>query len=116
MPAGIDRLLTNLSQTIIGKEDAIELALVALIGGGHALLEDVPGVGKTLLAKEVVGNLLNKLRPALEQNGDWVTISELVDTTLTNGNAAQRQKQVYQETQSFESVVDYLIKETAKDV
>ena len=72
--------------------------------------------GKTLLAKEVVGNLLNKLRPALEQNGDWVTISEVVDTTLTNGNAAQRQKQVYQETQSFESVVDYLIQETAKDV
>lgn len=70
----------------------------------------------TLPAKSVVGNLLDKLRPALEQNGDWETISELVNTTLTNGNAAQRQKQVYKETQSFESVVDYLIKETAKDV
>lgn len=57
MLAGIDRLFANLSQTIIGKEDAIELVLVALIGGGHALLEDVPGVGKTLLAKSLARSI-----------------------------------------------------------
>jgi MoxR-like ATPase len=57
MPAGIDRLFANLSQTIIGKEEAIELVLVALIGGGHALLEDVPGVGKTLLAKSLARSI-----------------------------------------------------------
>ena len=69
---------------------------------------------KTLPAKTVINNLLNKVRPALEQNGDWETISELISKTLQNGNAAQRQKQVYQETQSYESVVDYLIRETAQ--
>ncbi len=62
MPAGIDRLFANLSQTIIGKEDAIELVLVALIGGGHALLEDVPGVGKTLLAKSLARSIDGKFQ------------------------------------------------------
>ena len=62
MPAGIDRLFANLSQTVIGKEDAIELVLVALIGGGHALLEDVPGVGKTLLAKSLARSIDGKFQ------------------------------------------------------
>lgn len=47
----IDALYQNLNKTVVGKSDAIRLVLVALFSGGHALLEDVPGVGKTLLAK-----------------------------------------------------------------
>lgn len=46
-------LITNLNKTIVGKDEAIRLVLVALFSGGHALLEDVPGVGKTLLAKSL---------------------------------------------------------------
>ncbi|NMD46037.1 MAG: ATPase, partial [Propionibacterium sp.] len=39
-------------QTVIeGKPEAVELALVALFASGHLLIEDVPGVGKTMLAK-----------------------------------------------------------------
>lgn len=49
----IQQLIDNLSKAIVGKEDAIQLVLVALFSGGHALLEDVPGVGKTLLAKSL---------------------------------------------------------------
>ncbi len=49
----VQQLLENLSKTIVGKEEAIRLVLVALFSGGHALLEDVPGVGKTLLAKSL---------------------------------------------------------------
>lgn len=49
----VQQLATNLSKTIVGKEEAITLVLVALFSGGHALLEDVPGVGKTLLAKSL---------------------------------------------------------------
>lgn len=49
----VQQLVENLSKTIVGKEDAIQLVLVALFSGGHALLEDVPGVGKTLLAKSL---------------------------------------------------------------
>ena len=41
----------NVSQVIIGKEAATELLLVALLVEGHVLIEDVPGIGKTTLAK-----------------------------------------------------------------
>jgi MoxR-like ATPase len=49
----IETLVQNLNKTIVGKSEAIRLVLVALFSGGHALLEDVPGVGKTLLAKSL---------------------------------------------------------------
>lgn len=44
-------ILENLQQVIKGKPDQLELLLIAILAGGHALLEDVPGVGKTTLAK-----------------------------------------------------------------
>ena len=43
----------NISRVIIGKQDSIELATVALMSGGHILVEDVPGVGKTILARSL---------------------------------------------------------------
>ncbi|WP_017298476.1 AAA family ATPase [Nodosilinea nodulosa] len=49
----IETLVQNLNKTIVGKSDSIRLVLIALFSGGHALLEDVPGVGKTLLAKSL---------------------------------------------------------------
>jgi MoxR-like ATPase len=49
----IETLIQNLNKTVVGKSDSIRLVLVALLSGGHALLEDVPGVGKTLLAKSL---------------------------------------------------------------
>jgi hypothetical protein len=51
------RLGENVARAVIGKESAVELLLVALICEGHVLLEDVPGVGKTLLAKAVARSL-----------------------------------------------------------
>ncbi|WP_414546481.1 AAA family ATPase [Nostoc sp. CCY0012] len=58
----IDALTKNLARTIVGKNEAIRLVLVALLGGGHALLEDVPGVGKTLLAKSLARSLDGKFQ------------------------------------------------------
>lgn len=58
----IERLKQNLSRTIVGKEDAIRLTLVALLAGGHALLEDVPGVGKTLLAKSLARSIAGQFQ------------------------------------------------------
>ncbi|BAQ60731.1 MoxR protein [Geminocystis sp. NIES-3708] len=55
-------LKENLARTIVGKEDAIKLVLVALLSGGHALLEDVPGVGKTLLAKSLARSIHGKFQ------------------------------------------------------
>ena len=51
------RLEENVARAVIGKESAVELLLVALICEGHVLLEDVPGVGKTLLAKAIARSL-----------------------------------------------------------
>ena len=45
------RIAENIGRVIVGKEREIELTLTALLAGGHVLLEDVPGTGKTTLAK-----------------------------------------------------------------
>ncbi len=46
-------MIHNMEQIIVGKREAIEYSLITLLGGGHLLLEDVPGVGKTTLAKTI---------------------------------------------------------------
>jgi MoxR-like ATPase len=46
-----DSIIANVSQVIIGKDEVIRLALVALLSEGHVLFEDVPGIGKTTLSK-----------------------------------------------------------------
>ncbi|MBP6805429.1 MAG: AAA family ATPase, partial [Chloroflexi bacterium] len=45
------KIIANVERVIIGKRDTLELLLVALLCEGHVLLEDVPGVGKTMLAR-----------------------------------------------------------------
>lgn len=50
-PRLADRLRPPLSRALLGKPDAIDALLTTLFAGGHLLLEDVPGVGKTMLAK-----------------------------------------------------------------
>lgn len=52
-----DLLLKNIQKVIVGKDEIIELALIALLCEGHLLLEDVPGTGKTTLAKTVAKSL-----------------------------------------------------------
>lgn len=49
----IKSLIENISTVIVGKDETVELALIALISSGHVLIEDVPGVGKTMLARSV---------------------------------------------------------------
>lgn len=53
----IEELLTNMEKVIVGKRDTIELTIVALLAGGHVLLEDVPGVGKTMLVRALAKSL-----------------------------------------------------------
>jgi MoxR-like ATPase len=52
-----ERVLANVARVIVGKSRETELALVALLSQGHALIEDVPGVGKTMLAKSIAKSL-----------------------------------------------------------
>lgn len=51
------RVRENVGQVIVGQERAIELLLVALVTEGHVLLEDVPGIGKTSLARALAASL-----------------------------------------------------------
>ncbi|MDR6726636.1 MoxR-like ATPase [Paenibacillus amylolyticus] len=51
------QLLNHVGQVIVGKENTMELVLTAIIASGHVLLEDVPGTGKTMLAKSVAASL-----------------------------------------------------------
>ena len=51
MRQGIDSLIANVRSVFFGSDQAIEQALTTLLAGGHLLIEDLPGVGKTLLAR-----------------------------------------------------------------
>lgn len=53
----IEKVLENISKVMIGKEDVATLSLVALLAQGHVLLEDVPGVGKTMLVRTLAKSL-----------------------------------------------------------
>ncbi len=52
-----DKLVNNVTKVIVGKKETIELVLVALLCEGHVLIEDMPGIGKTMLAKAVAKSL-----------------------------------------------------------
>jgi MoxR-like ATPase len=52
-----ERVVANIEQVIVGKRDAVELAVVGLLCQGHLLIEDVPGVGKTMLARSLARSL-----------------------------------------------------------
>jgi MoxR-like ATPase len=52
-----ERVLDNVDTVIVGKRDVAELMLVALLCEGHVLIEDIPGIGKTTLAKAVARSL-----------------------------------------------------------
>ena len=74
-----DGLRANLNQAVRGKPDAVRLAVTALLAGGHLLVEDVPGVGKTLLAKALARSL----------GGDFTRVqatADLLPTELTGTN------------------------------
>jgi len=51
------RIIENISRVIVGKQSAIELLLVGLLADGHVLLEDMPGLGKTLIAKSLARSI-----------------------------------------------------------
>lgn len=52
-----DKILDNLRQVIVGKDEALELVTIGLLCQGHILIEDVPGVGKTVLARSLARSL-----------------------------------------------------------
>jgi MoxR-like ATPase len=61
----IERVITNVEKVMIGKRQIVELSLTALLAEGHVLLEDVPGVGKTMMVRAVsksIGASFNRIQ------------------------------------------------------
>lgn len=56
------RLINNISKVIVGKREVIELVVVGLISNGHVLLEDVPGLGKTMLSRTLAKSIAGKFK------------------------------------------------------
>jgi MoxR-like ATPase len=83
----IDKLKENLAQTIVGKADAIRLVLVAILSGGHVLLEDVPGVGKTLLAKSLARSIDGKFQ-RIQCTPDLLP-TDITGTNIWNPNSRE---------------------------
>jgi MoxR-like ATPase len=87
MRDAIDILMENLSQSIVGKTESIRIVLVALLSGGHALLEDVPGVGKTLLAKSLARSINGRFQ-RIQCTPDLLP-SDVTGTTIWNPNSRE---------------------------
>jgi len=62
MKSRIDALVSQVSEIIVGKEDAVRLAVACVLARGHLLIEDVPGVGKTMLSQALAAALGLKFR------------------------------------------------------
>jgi MoxR-like ATPase len=53
----VHKLIANVASVFVGKNDVVQRTVLTLVAGGHALLEDVPGVGKTLLARALAKSI-----------------------------------------------------------
>lgn len=63
-------------------------------------------------AREVVGRFLERIRPALEELGEWDEVAHLVERVLANGNGADRQRRVMERAGSLAAVLDFIVEET----
>ena len=79
-----DRLATNVNTVIHGKEDVVRLALVAICSNGHVVFEDVPGVGKSMLARALGASMkaqVGRVQCTPDMLPGDITGSSVIDTS-----------------------------------
>ena len=122
MLAGLTRALVRTCHEQAGREEPYKEARPELIRAAHWIasrngldteLVDVEAE-HAVPACEMIEKLLDFVRPALEEGGDWEEVSTLVRGTLERGTGANRQREVYEKTGRLEDVVDMLIEETTQ--
>ena len=85
-----ERLVENVTNVVVASEQTIRLALLGLFAGGHVLLEDLPGVGKTLLAKTIASSI----------DGEFSRIQftpDLLPSDITGASILDMQRQTLHE-------------------
>jgi len=82
-----NRLVVNVEQAVVGKRDTVRLAVTCLLTGGHLLLEDVPGTGKTSLAK-ALANTVDGTQARLQFTPDLLP-SDVTGSTVYNQRTGQ---------------------------
>jgi MoxR-like ATPase len=80
--ATYDRIQANMQRVVRGKPEVVRLALIAMLAEGHVLIEDVPGVGKTLLAKSLARSIACSVR-RVQFTPDLLP-SDITGTTVYN--------------------------------
>jgi MoxR-like ATPase len=87
LPVLLRRLEENVGQVVLGKPEVVRLCLVALVAGEHVLLEDVPGVGKTLVAKALAKSVSGEF--ARVQFTPDLLPSDIIGSTVFNQKSAE---------------------------
>jgi MoxR-like ATPase len=88
--AKVDALKASMGRVIVGQRDVIDLLVTCLLGGGHALVEGVPGLGKTLLVKSLAQATAMQFR-RVQFTPDLMP-SDIVGTEILEEDQATRQR------------------------
>lgn len=67
-------------------------------------------------ARQLLEKFLDFIKPALQKQGDWETVSKTVEFILQEGTGASRQRAIFQQTGSLRDVVDFIVQQTASEV
>jgi MoxR-like ATPase len=90
LTAKVDALRSSMASVIVGQQDVVELLIICLLAGGHALVEGVPGLGKTLLVKSLAQATDMQFR-RVQFTPDLMP-SDIVGTEILEEDTATRQR------------------------